>query len=409
MGCTVIGCGKAVPAREVSNDDLSRLVDTTDEWIVQRTGIRTRRISTTETATDLAVAASRAALGLPATDRIEAAGWTGGNISPAAGACDPTETLQSIDLLICMTISPDATVPSQAALVRSALGLSNAVAFDLNAACTGCVYGMTVAESMITSSNLAAGARGNRIRRALVVGVERLSRITDWTDRTTCVLFGDGAGAVVLEWNDEKPGILSSFLKNTDDDEFSLARRNLFDYSTFPFPHGNDGEKAAGAAGGADDAGGSGAAGGAGGSGGKGGAASGAAAGGEKAGGSHDIAATFSPFITMNGQQVFKFATYAMVEAIETALERAQIDIDDVACIVPHQANERIIRYAAKKLGAPIDLFQVSIASTANTSAASALMALADAYLAGRINEGDKVVVAGFGGGLTSGAALFEA
>lgn len=400
MGCTVIGCGKAVPAREVSNDDLSRLVDTTDEWIVERTGIRTRRVSTTETATDLAVAASRAALGLLAAGSIEAAGWASGSASPVAGACDPTETLQSINLLICMTISPDATVPSQAALVRSALGLSNAVAFDLNAACTGCVYGMTVAESMMAASNLAAGGRGNRIRRALVVGVERLSRITDWTDRTTCILFGDGAGAVVLEWSDEKPGILSSFLKNTDDNEFSLARRNLFDYSTFPFPHGSDKEKGAGDADGEGDAGDAG---------GEGGPVGKTAADGEKAGGSHDIEATFSPFIVMNGQQVFKFATYAMVEAIETVLERAQTDIGDVACIVPHQANERIIRYAAKKLGTPIDLFQVSIASTANTSAASALMALADAYLAGRINEGDKVVVAGFGGGLTSGAVLFEA
>lgn len=360
MGCTVIGCGKAVPARELTNDDLSQLVDTSDEWIVQRTGIHTRRVCTTETATDLAVAASRAALGLPAAGSIEAAGWMDARLADPFG---PADLASSIDLLICMTITPDTTVPSQAALVRSALGLKNAVAFDLNAACTGCVYGITVAENMMAAGHLAGSARGNGIRRALVVGVERLSRITDWTDRATCILFGDGAGAVVLEWNDERSGILSSFLKNTDDTEQVLVRENLFDRSTLPFPCGDEA----------------------------------------------DSSSAFPPFISMNGQQVFKFATYAMVEAIEAALERAHLSVDDIACIVPHQANERIIRYAAKKLGKSLDLFQVSIASTANTSAASALMALADAYLAGRISPGDKVVVAGFGGGLTSGAVLFEA
>ena len=217
---------------------------------------------------------------------------------------------------------------------------------------------------------------GNAMRRALVVGAERLSRITDWTDRATCVLFGDGAGAVVLEWDESAPGILASFLKNTDDDTLCLTVDANHDMSTFPFGEnvGNVG-----------------------------------------VGEIMDIEtdeggfAEHAAFIRMHGQRVFKFATAAIVEAARAVCERAGVSMDEVSCIVPHQANDRIIRFAAKKLGVPYERWQVSIAEAGNTSASSVLMALSDAYDEGRIQPGDKVMCVGFGGGLTSGALLFEA
>lgn len=270
-----------------------------------------------------------------------------------------------------------------------------------DAACTGCIYGVEVASEMMEASALdraraverGEAPRRNVVRRALVVGVERLSRLTDWTDRATCVLFGDGAGAVVLEWDDEAPGVLASFLKNTDDAELSLACSNEFDLSTFPF--GEPIEKTA-----LDDA-----------------VERGVAGAAVVRLDEDELTAetqvdrvmSAGPFIRMHGQRVYKFATAAMAEAIEKVLERAGVSIDEVKCIVPHQANERIIKYAAKKVGKPMDLFQVSIGHVGNTSASSVLMALDDAYEAGRIEPGDKVILVGFGGGLTSGAILYEA
>ncbi len=358
MGCTIIGTGKALPATIVSNDDLSRIVDTSDEWIVERTGIHNRHIAIKETATDLGVAAARCALGLSPFESsdshsFEASGWSNNVVDP-----------KTIDLVICASMSPDATVPSQAALIKAALGLSNAVAFDINAACAGCVYGISIAASMMSAANSPTAAPvANPIKRALVIGVEVLSRLTDWADRATCVLFGDGAGAVLLEWDEQRAGILSSYLKNTDDESHSLTRAALYNNTTFPFngPEGTNQSMA-------EDA-----------------------------------------FIHMNGKAVFKFAGNALAEAAEVALKRAQVQLDDVACIVPHQANERIIKYAAKKLGVSLDRFQISIANAANTSAASALIALCDAYLNNSISPHDNVLVIGFGGGLTSGAVLFEA
>ncbi len=372
MGATIIGTGKAVPAFKVTNHRLSQIVDTSDEWIVPRTGIHERPIATAETATDLASAAARRALG-----------WEAG-----AGLA-PTETIDaaSIDLVICMTLTGDAIIPSQAALVKARLGLPNAVAFDLNAACAGCVYGLATAQSMMAAAQ-APGWAGNHVRRALVIGVERMSRILDWTDRATCVLFGDGAGAVVLEWRDGATGIASSFLKNTDDEALTLACGKNYDMSSFPFV-----DEMALAGEGPD------------------------ATAGPKADVSRDAiahddharAVMGSPFISMTGQKVFKFATSAIVEAIGTALDRAGWELSDIDAIVPHQANERIIRYAAKKLGVPEDLFQVSIGTAGNASAASALMALDDAWRSGKLHAGDKAIMVGFGGGLTSGAIAFEA
>ncbi len=358
MGCRIVGAGSALPRRVVGNDELSRIVDTSDEWIVERTGIRERRVAVEETSTDLAADAAERAL-------------------RAAGVA-----AAEVDLVICMTITPDAVIPSQASLLKARLGLGRAVAFDLNAACTGCIYGMDVASSMMEASALAAeqaASRGgvprrNVTRRALVVGVERLSRLVDWTDRSTCVLFGDGAGAAVLAWDDSPAGIKASFLQNTDDADLLLSCGALYDTTSFPFGDPEAPYRRGGDQGEAVRA---------------------------------DLQT--DPHIGMQGPRVFKFASSAMAQAVVEVCRRAGVALDDVDCIVAHQANERIIKFASKKLGVPLDRFQVSIAHTGNTSASSVLIALADAYESERIAPGDVVVLVGFGGGLTSGALLFEA
>ena len=331
MGSTIIGCGKSLPKLEVANDELKALVDTNDEWISTRTGIRSRHVAVEETATDLAEAAARQALGLAD------GGWR-----EDGEAIDPA----SIDLVIYATITPDVLVPSAAGLLRRRLGLENAIAFDLNAACTGFVYGLTVAECMMAGSTAGApGAAGrNPVRRALVVGAERLTRVTGWSDRNTCVLFGDGAGAAVLEWNENRPGIMSSFITNADDDTNALTCSFAYDA---PLPFDIDGASPEAP---------------------------------EDASLSRiDAELGITEFVDageprqvlrMDGPKVFKFAAEAMTTAVHEALDRANLTLDDVACIVPHQANERIIKYAAKKLGRPMDFFQLSIDHTGNTSAA---------------------------------------
>ena len=214
MGCTIIGCGKKLPKLDVANDELSKLVDTSDEWISTRTGIRSRRVCVNETNVDLAECAARQALGW------EEDGWAARRIAP-----------EEIDLVIFSTVTPDALLPTGAAAIRRRLGLVNAAALDMNAACTGFIYGLTIAESMMAAAAPGApGAAGrNPIRHALVIGSERLSRIVDWNDRNTCVLFGDGAGAAVVEWDETKPGILSWFIRNDDDVDNALTCMNAFD------------------------------------------------------------------------------------------------------------------------------------------------------------------------------------
>ena len=369
MGSALVGFGKAVPALEVLNDDLKALVDTNDEWIRTRTGIESRHVAVEETNVDLAETAAR-----------EALGWTDGGF--AERHFDASE----IDLVVFATITPDVVVPSMAGLLRRRLGLDNAIAFDVNAACTGFIYGLTVAESLMAASAPGApGAAGrNPVRRALVVGAERLTRLTNWADRNTCVLFGDGAGAAVLEWSDERPGILSSFIVNEDDTTNALSCPSAFD-APQPFDAGGCAPTVASTDAAADRI--------------------------ANELGVHEAVEAGRPrqTIYMNGQKVFKFAAEAMTEAVNQALDRAGISLDEVACIVPHQANERIIKYAAKKLGHPMDFFQLSIAHTGNTSAASLPMALAEAYTNGRIERGDRVVLVAFGGGFTSGAVVYEA
>ena len=356
MGCTLIGCGKAIPALEVQNDELKALVDTNNEWIVTRTGIESRHIALDETNLDLAERAAREALGW------DEGGWAERRVEP-----------EDIDLVIFCTITADHLVPSAASELRMRLGLPNAIAFDLNAACTGFVYGVTVAESLMAAS--AAGMPGaagrNKVRRALIVGSERLSRITDWAERSTCVLFGDGAGAGVLEWSDERAGVLGTHLVNEDDPTGALLCPLKFDMPV-PFAvSGVDPEADAEAA-------------------------------------LREEASNPKQAITMNGQAVFKFAARAMADAVTCVLDNAGLTLDDIACIVPHQANERIVKFAAKKLDCDMDKFHLCIAHAGNTSAASVPLALADAYESGSIKRGDKVVLVGFGGGFTSGALVYE-
>jgi 3-oxoacyl-[acyl-carrier-protein] synthase-3 len=314
---TITGLGSHVPERVVTNDDLSQLVDTSDEWIMERTGIRERRIAAdTEALSDLSLPAARQAL--------EQAGSDG----------------TDIDLLIVATVTPDMMFPSTSAILADQLGASDAAAYDLSAGCTGFMYALVQAYGMI-----AAGLS----RRALVVGGDVLSRILDWTDRSTVVLFGDGAGAVVLEPSVE-PGFLA-------------------------FELGADG------------------------------------AGGEHlwlpGSGSRKFEDP-EQFVKMNGREVFKFATRVLVQSADAVLDRRGMTIDDVDVYVPHQANVRIIDHATKKLGIPSQKVVVNVDRYGNTSSGSIPLALADAQADGRLRPGSLVLMTGMGAGLTWGSALMR-
>jgi 3-oxoacyl-[acyl-carrier-protein] synthase-3 len=314
---TITGLGAHVPERVVTNDELSRLVDTSDEWIVERTGIRERRIAAdSEALSDLA---------LPAIDKaLEQSGLAG----------------KDIDLLIVATVTPDLMFPSTSAILADRLGATEAAAYDLSAGCTGFMYAVAQAYGM-----LAAGLA----RRALVVGGDVLSRILDWKDRSTVVLFGDGAGAVVLELSEE-PGFLA-------------------------FELGADG------------------------------------AGGEHLwlpGSGSRLFDDPDEFVKMNGREVFKFATRVLVQSGEAVLERAGARIEDVDVYVPHQANVRIIDHATKKLGVPSERVVVNVDRYGNTSSGSIPLALADAQEEGRLRKGSLVLMTGMGAGLTWGSALMR-
>jgi 3-oxoacyl-[acyl-carrier-protein] synthase-3 len=320
LGVAIISTGKALPELKVGNQKLTELVETDNKWIIERTGIESRHIATKETGLDLASAAAKEALGDMDRD--------------------------SVGLLIVATVTPDALVPSMACMVKRALGLENAVAYDINAACSGFVYGLWNAEALMKTHN---------IRRAMIVGVERLSRITNWEDRKTCVLFGDGAGASVLELMDGKAGILASFAKNYDDVNDSLTCG--MEYLKTPFA--DDGEQ--------------------------------------------------NQYLRMSGTKVFRFALGAIDDVVEAVLQKAGVHPDDVKYYVLHQANMRIIKSASQRMNQPIEKFQVNIRTTGNVSAASIPMALTDLMKSGKVRSGDKILLAGFGGGLTAGAILFEA
>jgi 3-oxoacyl-[acyl-carrier-protein] synthase III len=314
---SITGLGTYTPDRVLTNDELSGLVDTSDEWIMERTGIKERRIAAPEQAmTDLALPASRLAL--------ERAG-----VRP-----------EELDLIIVATVTPDMMFPTTGSLLGDLLPAPNAAAYDLLAGCTGFVYALAQAHAMVS-----AGLS----KKALVVGGDVLSKILDWTDRSTIVLFGDGAGAVVLE--------------RVDDGGF------------LGFELGADG------------------------------------GGGQHLWLPGSGSRTFEDadrLVKMNGREVFKFATRVMVSSAEALLTEVGRTIDDIDVYVPHQANTRIIDYATKKLGIPEDRVVVNVDRYGNTSSGSIPLALADAETEGRLEPGSTVLMTGMGAGLTWGSALME-
>jgi 3-oxoacyl-[acyl-carrier-protein] synthase-3 len=317
MYSRIVGTGSALPPRIVTNEELSRRLETSDEWIASRTGIRQRHIAAdTQTTSDLGAEASRAAL--------------------AAAGLAPDD----IDLIIVATSTPDYVFPSTACLMQAKLGTSGQIAFDVQAVCSGFVYGLATADAFI---------RAGQARRALVVGAEVFSRILDWNDRGTCVLFGDGAGAVVLA-ADEQPGILASSLH---------ADGRYAGILSVP---GN-------------------------------------VRGGEVTG---------SVFLQMDGQAVFKFAVRVLDESARETLGKCGLSIDAIDWLIPHQANVRILEATAKRLGIPAEKVVVTVDRHGNTSAASVPLALDLAVRDGRIRPGHRVMLQGVGGGFTWGAALVQ-
>jgi len=320
----ILGTGACLPARILTNQDLERIIDTSDEWIVARTGIKERRIAAPEQATsDLAYEAALQAC-------------ANASISP-----------EELDLIIVGTVVPDMLFPSTACLVQARLGAKKAAAFDIEAACSGFVYGLAVAHQFIANGVY---------DKVLVIGAETLSRVTDFTDRTTCVLLGDGAGACVLGPTTSGNGILSLHL-------------------------GADG-------GGADML--------------------KQPAGGSRLPASHETVEKRQHFVSMNGSQVFKFAVKIMDSAVRHVLKDSGLTTDDVSLLIPHQANLRIMESAAQRLGIPMDRVYVNIDRYGNTSAASIPVALHEAWEAGRVKKGDTVVLVAFGGGLTWGSAVIR-
>jgi 3-oxoacyl-[acyl-carrier-protein] synthase III len=315
----ITGLGTHVPARVLTNDELATIVDTSDEWIRERTGIRERRVAAPEEAlTDIALPASRAALQDAGVEASE------------------------IDLLVCATVTPDMMFPTSSALLADALGMPKAAAYDLLAGCTGFVYALAQAYGM-----MAAGLS----ERALVVGGDVLSRILDWTDRSTLVLFGDGAGAVVLE-RVERGGFLGFELGADGGGGIHLSLPGS---------------------------------------------------------GSRRMAdATANGYVHMNGREVFKFATRVLVSSAQEVLATCGLTVADVDVYIPHQANIRIMNHAQAKLGIPRERMIVNVDRYGNTSSGSIPLALADAQADGRLNEGDTVLMTGMGAGLTWGSALIE-
>jgi 3-oxoacyl-[acyl-carrier-protein] synthase-3 len=312
----IAGVGSALPRRRVTNEELAASVDTTDEWIVERTGIRNRYIAGEgETTASLAIDAARRALdhaGITASD---------------------------IDLIVLATATPDQTFPSSATKVQAALGINDCVAFDVHAVCTGFLYALTVADSMLRS-----GAASN----ALVIGAETFSRILDWEDRATCVLFGDGAGALVLSAEEGERGILATKLH-------ADGRHNdLLFVDGGPSTTGTVGK------------------------------------------------------LRMKGREVFRHAVVNLAEVLNEVLAEAGLVAGDVDWVVPHQANVRILDATARKLGLPPEKIVITVDQHANTSAASVPLALDTAVRDGRIKRGDLVVLEAMGGGFTWGAAALR-
>ena len=320
----ILGLGVYLPAKKLTNFDLEKIVDTSDEWIRARTGIVERRIADAkEKTSDLAVKAAAQALK------------------------DAGILAQKIDLIIVATISPDSNFPSMACKVQKALGASNATAFDVSAACSGFLYALTTAKQYIQT-----GAAKN----VLVIAAERISGLIDWKDRSTCILFGDGAGACVLG-KVRRGGIIADFTRSSG--KYGHLMEVAAQEVRSPF----DPQK---------------------------------------------TTRSELPHVVMQGQELFKVAVNSMAEAVEEVLKKAKMKKSDVDCVVPHQANDRIISAVARKLGIPKEKIFVNIDKYGNMSAASIAVALYEAVKTKRIKKGSKVVLVAFGAGLVSAANVVK-
>ena len=320
----VTGWGIATPERILTNDELAKIVDTNDEWIVSRTGIKQRYIAGKGETT-----ASLAALA-------------------ACRALEPTNIdARDIDLIVLATSSPEHIFPATACLVQDEIGAINAGAFDLSAACTGFIFALNMAAQAIQTGS---------IENALVIGSETLSRYVNWQDRSTCILFGDGAGAFVLQASDKPGGVLSAVMRSDG------SGGNLLSVP----------------------------------------------AGGSKLPATHETIDRNQHTIQMNGREVFRFATRVMASATREVVDKADLDLDEIELIIPHQANQRIIENAARGLRLPMDRFMLNVSQYGNTSTASIPLAFADAMDSGRIQDGDHLVLVGFGAGLTWGALAMQ-
>ena len=322
--CSIAGVGSYVPAKILTNADLEKMVETTDEWITTRTGIKSRRIAAADEFTsDMAAEAAKRAMKM-------------------AGI-----TAEQIDLIIVATITPDMVFPSTAALVQNKLGAHKAAAFDLEAACSGFIYGLEVGQQFITSHTYDT---------VLVIGAEKLSSIVDWQDRNTCVLFGDGAGAAILRNRPGAHGLLTAVMG---------ADGGKADLLYMP-------------------------------------------------GGGSRCPATASSvdarlhYLRMEGKETFKHAVQAMLSAGNEVMRRCEIDITKIKCVIPHQANRRIIDAVGERLGAQPDQVFMNLDRYGNTSAASVAIALDEAVISGQIQRGDLILIVVFGAGLTWGAAVIE-
>lgn len=317
MTIRIMGTGSSLPAKAVSNDDLAKIMDTSDEWIRSRTGIESRHIAVEETTTSMAVDAAEKAL------------------------ADAGIGAEELDLIIVASVSPDKCFPSTACEVQAAIGATNAVAFDLNAACSGFLFGLSVANAYFSSGIY---------QKALIIGAETLSKMMDWNDRSTCVLFGDGAGAAVVQKSET--GLLS-IIQGSDG-----ARGSVLTCQNRPVNNPyvkND---------------------------------------------------TVLDYAKMNGQEVYKFAVRTVPNAISEVLEKGNTSADEVKYYVLHQANIRIIDAVAKRLSQPVEKFPTNLQKCGNISAGSVPILLDFIHKEGILQRGDKIVLAGFGAGLTWGAAL---
>ncbi len=328
MGIKILGAGKYLPPLIATNDDFAKIVDTNDEWISKRTGIKERHMANGELNFQMGAKAAKEAI---------------------EKSCVP---LDEIDMIIGTTVSQDTYTPSMSSLVGMALGIENAVCFDINAACSGFVYALDMANKYLSFGEY---------KNILIVSSELLTRLVDYTDRSSCILFGDGAGAVVVTNSDNK---FSAKLRGVPSGAYKLVAKvnepsNAF--KTQSCDWGND-----------------------------------------------EVNNFKDGYMYMDGHEIYKFATSTMPQVVQEALEKANMNIDDIDLLIPHQANIRIIQTAVKNLKFSMDKCYVCIDKTGNMSSACIPIAIAMAIDEGRINRGDIICLTGFGAGLTSGAAVFE-